>query len=129
MSASGTTVDATFTSNGSNFIAESDLSGAIDISTYDGAISALKNLDYGIDRVNSVMTSIGAYQNRFERSMDFNKSYATSAEASEARIIDADYAQETSNLSRAQILQQAATAMIAQANMQPQTVSALLKNI
>ena len=86
-------------------------------------------MDARIKHVTSIRASIGGQLSRMDSIILNVKSMSTNLSSSRAAIVDADYAQETANLSRAQILQQAATAMVAQANMQSQAVMALLKNI
>jgi len=70
---------------------------------------------------------MGAVQNRLDRTIDNLSNVLANTEASRSRIADTDYAVETTNLAKAQIIQQAATAMLAQANQQPQSVLALLQ--
>lgn len=99
----------------------------IDVSTIAGANKALTMLDGAINAVNTMRGDLGAVQNRFESTIT---NLATSAEnltASRSRIQDADFASETSNLTKAQILQQAGTAMLAQAKALPQQVLSLLQ--
>jgi flagellin len=84
-------------------------------------------LDADIDAVTKTRATWGASQNRFEQVIANLRVGAENSAAAHGRIMDADYAQETANLSRAQILQQAGTAMVAQANQMPQGVLALLK--
>ena len=93
------------------------------------ANSSLNSLDLALDKVNRTRAKVGGYLSRMDSIITNVKSMSTNLSSSRAAIVDADYAQETANLSRAQILQQAATAMVAQANMSKQTVMALLKNI
>ena len=81
--------------------------------------------DLGV--INGVRGSYGATQNRFESVISNLRVGAENFSAAQGRIMDADYAQETSNLSRANVLQQAGTAMVAQANQGPQGVLALLR--
>ena len=99
----------------------------IDISTQAGATTALTNLDLDLDAVNSARSTAGAVQSRFEAVISQLQVASENTSAARGRIMDADFAVETANLSRAQILQQAGTAMLAQANQVPQTVLALLK--
>jgi flagellin len=87
----------------------------------------LTALDLAIDTVNSARAQLGAVQSRFEKTINFLQTGIENQSAARGRIMDADFAQETSNLSRVQILQQAGTAMIAQANQMPQSVLQLLK--
>ncbi len=84
-------------------------------------------VDTDLGVINGVRASYGATQNRFESVIANLRVGAENFSAAKGRIVDADYAQETSNLSRAQVLQQAGTAMVAQANQGPQGVLALLR--
>jgi len=88
----------------------------------------LTAIDLAIDTVNSARAQLGAIQSRFEKTINFLTTGIENQSAARGRIMDADFAAETSNLSRVQILQQAGTAMIAQANQMPQSVLQLLKN-
>ncbi len=99
----------------------------IDVSTVDGATRALKIIDSALAAVNGQRASFGALQSRFETSIANLNTSSENMSASRSRIQDADFASETANLSRAQILQQAGTAMVAQANQIPQGVLSLLK--
>ena len=91
------------------------------------AQAAIATLDTAIDSVNSQRASYGAAQNRFENVVSTLMVGVENQSAARSRIMDADYASETSNLSRASILQQAGNAMVAQANQLPQQVLALLR--
>lgn len=93
-----------------------------------GAQSAMSILDSAIDEVTSARARFGAAQNRFESIISSLQTASENQSASRGRIVDADFAVETANLSRAQILQQAGSAMLAQANQLPQQVLALLRN-
>ena len=84
-------------------------------------------LDDALTAINSTRANLGAVQSRFTNTINFLQTAAENQAAAKGRIMDADFASETSNLSRAQILQQAGTAMIAQANQLPQGVLALLR--
>jgi len=84
-------------------------------------------IDTAIDTVNAARAQLGAVQSRFEKTINFLETGIENQSAARGRIMDADFASETSNLSRVQILQQAGTAMIAQANQMPQSVLQLLK--
>lgn len=99
----------------------------VDISTQAGANTALGLLDTAIAAVNTSRADLGALQNRFSSVVASNQATAENVSAARSRIQDADFAAETANLSRAQILQQAGTAMLAQANQQPQNVLTLLR--
>ena len=91
------------------------------------AQAAIAALDTAIDTVNSERATFGAMQNRFENVVSNLRVSVESQSAARGRIMDADYASETANLSRASILQQAGNAMVAQANQLPQQVLALLR--
>ena len=102
--------------------------GAFDISTDANAAQAeLANLDSDIDAVSSLRATFGATQNRFEAVINSISSAAEATTASRSRIQDADFAAETANLTRVQIMQQAGVAMLAQANSAPQNVLSLLR--
>jgi flagellin len=89
--------------------------------------AALTSIDAAINAVNSQRAEFGAVQNRFENVVSNLMISAENQSAARSRIMDADYASETANLSRASILQQAGNAMVAQANQLPQQVLALLR--
>jgi len=99
----------------------------LDVSTDKGAWIAIKKIDSALDQVNSARGKLGAVQSRFENAVANIQIQAENTSASRGRIMDADFATETANLSRAQILQQAGTAMVAQANQLPQQVLSLLR--
>ena len=101
--------------------------GSLTDSTGDAAISEMALLDISIDQVNRYRADLGAIQNRMEGVLVQLSSAQESTEAARSRIMDADYASETAKLSRAQILQQAGVAMLAQANSLPQNVLTLLR--
>lgn len=88
--------------------------------------SAIDAIDLALDKVNERRADFGAAQNRFEAVISQLQINVENESAARGRIMDADFASETANLSRAQILQQAGTAMIAQANQMPQSVLQLL---
>jgi len=127
---SGVTGNMTFTNwtPGTQTIASTGTSvSAMDVSTVANAKLAITSLDAAIDKVNSTRATLGAYQNRFNSVVQNLATNSENLSASRGRIVDADFASETASLSRAQILQQAGTAMVAQANQMPQGVLALLK--
>ena len=101
--------------------------GALDISTVAGANAALSSIDAALSTVDSSRASLGAIQNRFASTVSNLQTTTQNLTASRSRIQDADFAAETANLSRAQVLQQAGTAMVAQANQLPQQVLTLLR--
>ena len=102
-------------------------SGGVDLSTATGSQAALTALDKAINSVTDSRASMGAYQNRLTASVSNLETTSMNLQASRSRILDADYAKETTNLAKAQIVRQAATAMLAQANQSSQSVLALLK--
>ncbi len=91
------------------------------------ALAAMDDLDDAIDEVTTARATFGAVQNRFDAVIANLQVASENQAASRGRIMDADFATETANLSRGQILQQAGTAMVAQANQAPQGVLALLR--
>jgi flagellin len=99
----------------------------LSIETQRDAWVAIKKIDSALDQVNSARADLGALQSRFENSVGSIEIQVENLSASRGRIVDADFAKETANLSRTQILQQAGTAMVAQANQLPQGVLALLQ--
>ena len=99
----------------------------VQISTAATAQAALDTIDDAINNVNSQRGEYGAVQNRFENVVATLMAATENQNAARSRIMDADYASETANLSRASILQQAGNAMVAQANQLPQQVLALLR--
>ena len=101
--------------------------GGVDLSTAAGSQAALTVLDKAINTVTDSRASMGAYQNRLTASVANLETTSMNMQASRSRILDTDYAKETTNLARSQIIQQAATAMLAQANQSAQSVLALLK--
>ncbi|QRN03761.1 flagellin [Legionella sp. MW5194] len=99
---------------------------SVDVSTAAGAQEAIKRLDSALNSVTSNRAAMGALQNRFESTISNLQNVAENLSAARSRIQDADFAAETANLTKAQILQQAGTAMLAQANSIPQSVLSLL---
>jgi flagellin len=100
---------------------------SVDVSTASGALSALTTIDAALSSVNSSKAALGAYQNRFSAVVSNLQATSENLSASRSRIQDADFASETASLTRGQILQQAGTAMLAQANSLPNGVMALLR--
>jgi flagellin len=110
-----------------NGISASVITGTTAASGQTNATSAITALDTAIEAVSTQRSAFGAGSNRLEHAIDNLTNVQTNAEASRSRILDTDYAQSTSELARTQIIQQAGTAMLAQANQLPQTVLALLQ--
>jgi len=129
-----TSADDTISVTTEDMTASSDITtvtgtaAVIDSSATSGAIATvIDNIDTAIDAVNNTRATFGATQSRFEAVISNLQQAVENQAAARSRIMDADFAQETASLSRAQILQQAGTAMIAQANQLPQQVLSLLR--
>jgi flagellin len=99
----------------------------LDVTTFDKATDALKTVDSALKFISGERAKLGALQSRFESTVSNLQVSSENLSASRSRIQDADFASETANLSRAQILQQAGTAMVAQANQLPKGVLSLLQ--
>jgi flagellin len=99
----------------------------LSVSSASSATAALSTIDSAMDAVSGMRSKLGAMQNRLNSTVDNLANVVTNTEASRSRIQDTDYAMETTALAKAQIIQQAATAMLAQANQQPQSVLSLLQ--
>jgi len=99
----------------------------VDISTQSGANGALDVIDEALSFISSIRSDLGAVQNRFESTISNLQSVSENVSAARSRVMDADFAAETANLTKAQVMQQAGVAMLAQANMMPQTVLSLLQ--
>ena len=99
----------------------------LDISSFTGSQQALEIVDKALTAVNSSRADMGAIQNRFSSTISNLATTSENLSASRSRIRDTDYAKETAELTRTQILQQAGTAMVAQANQLPQQVLKLLQ--
>lgn len=99
----------------------------LDISSYAGAQLGIQLVDSSLDTINTARASLGAIQSRFESVVASVQVQSENLSASRSRIQDADFAKETAALTRGQILQQAGTAMLSQANSAPQSVLSLLQ--
>jgi len=102
-------------------------SGKLETGTASSNVAQIAAVDAALSAINDRRATLGAVQSRFENTVAFLRTSSENQSAARGRIIDADFAAETANLSRAQILQQAGTAMIAQANQLPQGVLSLLR--
>lgn len=100
---------------------------SVSVATKAGANTTIDVIDQALSQLNSLRARLGAAQNRFESTIASQQTAAENLSAARGRIQDADFAQETANLTRGQILQQAGTAMLAQANGLPQNVLSLLR--
>ncbi len=119
----GTTVTGDTNAHASSLQAVS----ALDITTVNGANTAIRIADSAITQINNQRAAFGALQNRFSATISNLQAAVENVSAARSRIRDTDFASETANLTRNQILQQAGTAMLAQANALPQQVLSLLK--
>ena len=99
----------------------------LSIGTAQGANDALGSIDQALETINATRSDLGAINNRLEFTMANLSNITENTSAARSRIVDADFAAESANLSRAQVLQQASQAMLAQANAQPQQVLQLLQ--
>ena len=99
----------------------------LDISNTGSADHAIAAMDSALSAINAGRADLGAYQNRFSSAVSNVQTTSENLTASRSRIVDTDFAAETATLSRNQVLQQAGTAMLAQANAMPQSVLALLR--
>ena len=100
---------------------------ALDVSTQEGASKAITTIQAAIDKVSAERSKLGAIQNRLEHTIKNLDNVSENLQASESRIRDVDMAKEMMEFTKQNILQQAATAMLAQANQLPQTVLQLLR--
>ena len=103
-----------------------DATAGLNVSTQSGANAAIQKFDNALSKISSERAKLGAYQNRLEHTISNLDTARENLSASESRIRDVDMAEEMANFSRAQILMQASTAMMAQANAKPQAVLKLL---
>jgi len=129
-----TTTDDTITMTTEDMTANTDITSVtastavIDASATTGDIATIiDNIDTAIDTINDQRATFGATQSRFDAIIANLQQAVEAQSAARSRIMDADFASETANMSRAQILQQAGTAMVAQANQLPQGVLSLLR--
>lgn len=99
----------------------------IDVSTQSGATNAIESIDDALTTVNNIQATLGAAQNRFTGISTTQQAQSTDLSNAQSQIQDANFAQETANLSKAQVLQQAGISVLAQANSLPQQVLKLLQ--
>ena len=97
------------------------------VNSVNGANSTIQSVDAALTSVSTLRSTLGAIQNRFQSTINSLQGVSENLSASRSRILDTDFASETAALTRAQILQQAGTAMVAQANQVPQNVLSLLR--
>ena len=125
----GTTNDATvagFANGTTTAVATTGISG-LNVSSFSDSQTALVQIDKALQSINTSRANLGAVQGRFENAVANINVASENISAARGRIVDADFAKETANLSRSQVLQQAGTAMVAQANQLPQGVLSLLR--
>ena len=124
---SGSTVMTNIQSLSADEVGDPTYTGAIDVSTSDAAANAIGRIDAALQKINEQRAELGAVSNRLEHTITNLSNVNTNIQASQSRIQDADFATETSALTKSQILSQAATAMLAQANASKQSVLSLLQ--
>lgn len=126
---SGTTANDQITVTTTDMTADASVTAVTggDITSAANATTAMNNIDTMIDKVNSERANYGAAENRFSNVVATLQTDSTNQSAAKSRIMDTDFAAETAALTRAQVLQQAGVAMVAQANAAPNTVLQLLK--
>ena len=101
--------------------------GGVNVTTLGGATAALTNIDAALDKLSGFRASFGAVENRIDAKINNMTTLKVNTQAAQSRIEDADFASETTNMTKAQILSQAATSMLAQANSSKQNLLALLQ--
>ena len=127
------TVSAGTTSIGLGALSASSTTGTttgvtnLSVGTYGASQTAISLVDDALNTINTTRATLGAIQSRFESAVSSQQTTSENLSASRSRIQDADFASETANLAKAQILQQSGIAMLAQANAIPQNVLALLQ--
>ncbi|MFA5679577.1 MAG: flagellin [Pseudomonas sp.] len=125
LTALGLTAAAAGDGKHTGVVVESSISN-LDITSEKGAQQAISVLDGAMQQIDSERAKLGAVQNRFESTISNLQNIAENASAARGRVMDTDYAAESANLAKNQIMQQAGTAMLAQANQLPQAVLSLL---
>lgn len=124
---SGQTISVNLSSSGGASFGASGLGvSTVDISTTSGASSALTAIDTAISSIGAQRAELGALQNRFQSTIRNLSTVAENLSGAQSRIRDTDFATETANLTRNQIIQQASTSVLAQANQRPQSALSLL---
>ena len=123
----GSTVMTNIQSLSADEVGDPTYTGAIDVSTSDAAANAIVRIDAALKKINEQRAELGAVSNRLEHTITNLSNVNTNIQASQSRIQDADFATETGALTKSQILSQAATAMLAQANASKQSVLSLLQ--
>jgi flagellin len=124
---SGEALTITGTDTGNSTAAVAGSLDTQNVLTAAGANAAMLSVDAALTSVSTLRSTLGAIQNRFQSTINSLQAVSENLSASRSRILDTDFAAETASLTRAQILQQAGTAMVAQANSAPQNVLSLLR--
>ena len=126
---SGFSISSTNTTvtGGTNVGSDLQAVSGLDVSTVEGSNAALLTIDSALNAINSNRAALGAIQNRFASTISNLQTTTENLSASRSRIQDTDFAAETASLTRGQILQQAGTAILAQANSLPNGVLSLLR--
>jgi flagellin len=124
MTLAGTVTQAAFTVSST---AQTQTVDQANVSTTAGATAAIEAIDNALTTVNNIQATVGAAQNRFTAISATQQAQSTDLSTAQSQIQDADFAQETANLSKAQVLQQAGISVLAQANSLPQQVLKLLQ--
>ncbi|MBR9911608.1 MAG: flagellar biosynthesis protein FliC [Gammaproteobacteria bacterium] len=125
--ATAAAVEAAFGLSEQNAAGSAGSIASISIGTQSGAQAAIGVIDGALEQINATRSDIGAISNRLDHTVSNLLNISENTSAARSRIVDADFAAETANLSRAQVLQQASQAMLAQANAAPQQVLSLLR--
>jgi flagellin len=126
---SSDTIGTYKTSGGTSTSSTEQYLSGLNVNTVDNSNLTLISIDNALQQIATSSADLGAYQNRFQSAITGLNTDSTNLSAAKSSIVDADYAQATSNLSKAQILQQASTAMVAQANTIPQNILTLLQKL
>ncbi|HHQ14846.1 MAG TPA: flagellin [Chromatiales bacterium] len=113
--------------SGSSIAVDTTTLSTVDVTSVSNAETAIQRVDASLTSVSALRSQLGAVQSRFESITSNLQTVSENLQASRSRILDADFAAETANLTKAQILQQAGVAVLAQANAVPQTVLGLLR--
>jgi len=125
----GSDTIGTSTNGGTTATTTSENLNKLDVTSVDNSNLVLISVDAALQQLATTSAQLGAYQNRFQSAITGLNTDATNLTSAKSAIVDTDYAQATSNLSKAQILQQASTAMVAQANTIPQNILVLLQKL
>jgi flagellin len=123
----GSTVVTNITSLASDEVGDPTFSGSISVASAAASANAIERIDAALLKINEQRAELGSVSNRLEHTITNLSNVNTNIQGSQSRIQDADFATETSNLTKSQILSQAATAMLAQANASKQSVLSLLQ--